>query len=275
MTDNIYESDEELVETFAKPYPQYLYRYLPVSDAIRVDWASELIGSRLLYLSSVMEFNDPFDCLPAIQVPSPAALKVRLRRDRKRVLDLGPKEVGDATLARLSREPPHRIRKFAEETFRSTIGKIGVACFSERYDDIGMWSHYANSHKGICVRFDMSRWPIGGNFTMLLPVGYSAERSPFHFPSHPRVKRVVEMFGVLTRKAELWKAEREWRLLVDDAAGQKIELPERLIDAVIFGARSESSLVAELSAFRRPGLEFYQAEIDRTTFSLGFERLKF
>ena len=29
---------------------------------------------------------------------------------------------------------------------------IGVSCFSEKPDDMLMWSHYADSHKGFCVR---------------------------------------------------------------------------------------------------------------------------
>ena len=29
-----------------------------------------------------------------------------------------------------------------------------VACFSERWDDIRMWSHYANGHEGVCLMFN-------------------------------------------------------------------------------------------------------------------------
>ena len=267
------ENDDELVRAFGRPPPRYLYRYLPASDPQKVDWALELIQMQRLHLSSVLDFNDPFDCLPAIQVPSPAALKLRLRRDRKRVMHLGPKEVGDATLVRLSRQPPSRIRQFAEDTFRATIGQMGVACFSERHDDIGMWSHYANAHKGICVRFDTALWPVGHPFTMLLPVTYSAERSPLHFPSHPRVTRVTEMFGVLTRKATLWSAEKEWRLLVGDGAGSKIDFPKQLIDRVILGAHANDSLAETLGALQSAKLSIYRACIDSSSFSLGFERL--
>lgn len=267
------ETDDELVRAFGKPPPRHLYRYLPASDPQRISWALELIQMQRLHLSSVLDFNDPFDCLPTIRVPGPAALKLRLRRDRKRVMDLGPKEVGDATLERLLREPPSRIRQFAEETFRATISKIGVACFSERHDDIGMWSHYSNSHKGICIRFDTRLWPIHHPFTMLLPVTYSTERSPFHFPSHPRVERVTEMFSALTNKATLWSAEKEWRLLVGEGAGSKIDFPDQLIDGVILGTHANEGLVETLKALTSPKLTIYRANIDSRTFSLGFERL--
>jgi hypothetical protein len=31
---------------------------------------------------------------------------------------------------------------------------VGIYCVSTNYDDVLMWSHYADSHKGICLEFD-------------------------------------------------------------------------------------------------------------------------
>ena len=35
--------------------------------------------------------------------------------------------------------------------------EYGITCFSEVDDDVLMWSHYANSHKGICLEFDSDK----------------------------------------------------------------------------------------------------------------------
>lgn len=32
----------------------------------------------------------------------------------------------------------------------------GIYCFTKSEDNILMWSHYANEHKGICLEFDHS-----------------------------------------------------------------------------------------------------------------------
>lgn len=37
------------------------------------------------------------------------------------------------------------------------INNSAVACFTTRNDNFLMWSHYASSHKGICLEFDVSR----------------------------------------------------------------------------------------------------------------------
>jgi hypothetical protein len=42
-----------------------------------------------------------------------------------------------------------------ETTERDAIGKYGVLCFSQRRNNILMWSHYADKHKGICLGFDV------------------------------------------------------------------------------------------------------------------------
>jgi len=56
----------------------------------------------------------------------------------------------------------HEISQLAlENTEKVAIGKYGVLCFSRRWNNILMWSHYADGHKGICLGFDgpmSSRW---------------------------------------------------------------------------------------------------------------------
>lgn len=32
-----------------------------------------------------------------------------------------------------------------------------MTCMTETYDNILMWSHYANSHKGICIEYDVKK----------------------------------------------------------------------------------------------------------------------
>ena len=39
----------------------------------------------------------------------------------------------------------------------ATRSKARISCFSKRNDSILMWSHYANSHKGVCLEFEENR----------------------------------------------------------------------------------------------------------------------
>ena len=41
-----------------------------------------------------------------------------------------------------------------EEAIERTKKDALATCFSKRNDSILMWSHYADSHKGVCFEFD-------------------------------------------------------------------------------------------------------------------------
>jgi hypothetical protein len=53
------------------------------------------------------------------------------------------------------------------------LKKNGVACFSERNDNLLMWSHYGGQYKGLCLEFRTEHEP----FNKLFPVKY-VERMP-------------------------------------------------------------------------------------------------
>ena len=35
------------------------------------------------------------------------------------------------------------------------VNSLGIFCLSERSDDILMWSHYSNGHRGVCLQFNL------------------------------------------------------------------------------------------------------------------------
>ena len=43
----------------------------------------------------------------------------------------------------------------AKDAFSIFRNNCRIACFSEKNDDILMWAHYADSNKGICIKFEV------------------------------------------------------------------------------------------------------------------------
>lgn len=262
-------SDGNLAKRWAAEPPRYIYRYLSLANDDRRDWAAQLIRESQLYLSNALTFNDPFDCLPRMRTPSTrTAVTLRLKRDRQRVGTEIPKGIADASLASISRMRPEDLQRFAEQTFRNTVGRIGIACFSEREDDVLMWSHYADCHRGICVRFDTTRWPMAGSLTLLLKVAYSDDRPVLNFPSRPGTDRTEELFDVLTTKALFWSAEHEWRLMAAEKAQHMIPIPPDLIDAVIVGANAPDDVKGLVRQWLGPSRAILDARIDPEHFRL-------
>ena len=86
-------------------------------------------------------FNDPFDCLPSYSfIPE----------------QLMPGYAGFEELAALFYGLEKDSSQFNDDT--------AIFCMSQVWDSILMWAHYADSHKGFVVGFDMSHpFLISGN----------------------------------------------------------------------------------------------------------------
>lgn len=87
---------------------------------------------------------------------------------------------------------------------RGSYGK--VACFSEVCDSVTMWSYYADSHKGLCLKYEPCKLDISELYNRHLvdsirKVWYSDIR--FEDPNGEYTPFV---------KATEWSNEREWRL---------------------------------------------------------------
>lgn len=84
-----------------------------------------------------------------------------------------------------------------------------------------MWSHYADSHKGICLEFDINR---GGFFyNNLLPVQYRKRYPKFELSDYQDEENMMFTMHqqAICTKSVLWKYEKEWRVIADDGCGQK------------------------------------------------------
>lgn len=117
-------------------------------------------------------------------------------------------------------------QKFDEEVVdpvKMVAGQAYISCFSKIPDSILMWSHYANSHKGICIEIEENRKDFKD-------VIYSKQRAKFDI--NDVIKRILasnflgtkfdgsddeynyKMLRPFFTKSEDWKYEDEVRCLV-------------------------------------------------------------
>lgn len=136
------------------PIPRNLYRYQPIDNKLE----SSLIDN-YLWFSNPLDFNDLYDC----------NLKLYLERDKKVMARHFKKVNEDASLtgnAPLDAEAfenrvnylynnPDELESIVQRQIIKFISTIGICCFSKRDDNLLMWSHYSQSHKGVCLKFDL------------------------------------------------------------------------------------------------------------------------
>jgi hypothetical protein len=85
---------------------------------------------------------------PRLETPHRAKLTIRRQRDDGRFVKVSAGKVYTEIYGKLMRD----LLETLDQSF-------GVLCLSERPDDILLWSHYSNSHRGLCLEFDAAAHP--------------------------------------------------------------------------------------------------------------------
>jgi hypothetical protein len=113
------------------------------------------------------------------------------------------------------------------------VDQAGIACFSKVRDDILMWAHYADKHKGLCFEFDGSA--NRDFFGYAQPVEYG------DFTPVPLGDATKSMERVILTKSKHWTYEQEYRIFEPEKAGQKVEYPVELLTGIIFCCMMDES----------------------------------
>ncbi len=202
-----------------------------------------------LWSAKPEHFNDPFDCdldvgKKITEDDFIQAVKARYG-DRKTWSSAITQQIneiidsnGKFALSAIERND-REIQQFLDDNKNS-----GVVCLSEVNHSILMWSHYAQSHAGICVEFARTPDSLLGDSEICLPVEYST-RYPLIDIGRMLVCSDGSTINQMMRyKAECWAYEKEWRLITDNGDSQ-IKLPGK-ISKVIFGLRTKEDFRNEI-----------------------------
>lgn len=140
-----------------------------------------------------------------------------------------------------------------------------------------LWAHYANSHKGFCIEYDLDilREYISKCYDIrnLIHVNYSSERPAINWEmTDLNIFDVQKMiFGT---KSLAWKYENEVRL-VFETSGLK-PLPDHAVTAIYFGLRMSLEDRQEIvQKMKSKHIDLYQMERVDNLYQLKASKLDF
>jgi len=260
-------------EVEERPTPAFFYKYCRLNEDNR-EWIARIFRHNELYFSSPQQFNDPFDC--RVQASFDATdddwndYLDGMLKGRHPDWDYDDRQIIVRELIKEGwLKNPVAQQKIVDDV-QKAVNKLGVYCLSEVHDNILMWSHYADGHRGFCMQFHIKpeMYPFG---KLLFEVEYAS--------SYPQINivrnREDQTRKVLLTKADFWKHEKEWRIL-DPHNGPGIKVfPAEMLTGVIFGCgmpHESRLLMREWAKGREIPLKFYQAIKKETTF--GLEQIK-
>lgn len=248
-----------------------LYKYGCINS-----YSDQLFTTGRIYFASPDIFNDPFECDPVVSTHNLSRKKYREFLIRK-AKENGENSAGArAKAAQIMKagliKKPNTLLKIRQE-MKEYYNRAGMYCLSETRDDILMWSHYADDHRGYCIQFEAkNRTPV---FGAAQKVTYSASYPVTDLLDDNNVKRTE--LALLT-KYEGWSYEKEWRIihLAHDenppAWGLK-DYPMQLMKKVILGARMQEDHKRSIKSWigqRREPVSLMQAQLHPSRYALEF-----
>lgn len=118
----------------------------------------------------------------------------------------------------------------------AAIYKIGIVCLSESGFEPNMWAHYADNHRGICIRYKLSQVELKKSGLKHMTVTYS-NTEPALICDDEHEYFEPKFLQQIAQKSEVWKYEREYRLIAMGKSETAIQFPGE-ITGVCFGMRT-------------------------------------
>lgn len=248
-------------------WERFLYKYKNCDEG----HLRNLLVDSCFYMASRHQLNDPFDVRSVLDfieggINRPAYLK-------KLFSQFKPKYKERIEISkRLS--SPRRIEEIIKTHLNEAIDSTGVHSFATSPKNLLLWSHYADSHRGVCLIYETAK--DLDTFVKALPVEYSK-----YFPV---IKYTPDIAGDLIRKAFLtkaheWEYEKERRIFESKRAGHYMAFAPRALVGVILGAKISAAneamirkLLLERDARHHPPLRLYRAICQESSYAIKVYR---
>jgi Protein of unknown function (DUF2971) len=247
--------------------PLYRYQTFPEEDDQKKGWVKQIFVEHKLFLPSRNLFNDPFDCVVPSLLETPGTV---IKRYLEEFVDRHFSKAPDAEkIEKLSELMSVSALEGIRRDLQDDVDKAGVLSFSKIRDDILMWSHYADKHKGLCLEFDGSANCIF--FGEAQPVEYT-DYTPLPLNENPD----RQMTRIILTKSKHWAYEQEYRIVRPDEAHRLVEYPPELFTGVIFGCRMPRQLRDLVKQWSNEGnchVAFYEAKPKAGEFGLDITRV--
>jgi len=231
--------------------PRIVYKYHSINR-----YLFDLLTSGQLWFSHQNELNDPYDCkyalsdnflTPLLKKSSTTLLKDLQKNDAFKKLD------EDSFFEIML--PTFKSNEWMSGLYEMLFDQLGwsVCCFTTNPMNELMWAHYADSNRGVCLEFDLTKTPE--LHEKLFPVEYN--------DTFPEVNSMDKLPTALLRKGKVWINESEWRILTN-IRGKK-DFNKESLNAIHFGYNVD-----------RKNIDKIREVLAESGYSkVGFKQLKF
>lgn len=266
-------------------YPALVYKYRSWFNPYHL----RILTDNELFLSPPNDFNDPFDCristnfgLLDNKQKKTDYVKSLIERQMGEILrrSLNPQDEFDRMMLRLDDIETYQ-READNIIFQLQNERFGVLSLSAIWNNILMWSHYGDFHKGICVGFHEDKLRDSGLFGRGGIVIYTDDY-PELYPGYDSLSdeeaTLQKYFKQTYFKAKDWHYEEEYRLMTTfpfnpTNQDRTIVIPDDCFAEIILGIEFPIDKERELIQIaKNKGISIYRAI--RVPFKFAIDRVK-
>jgi hypothetical protein len=236
-----------------------LYKFRPINKRL-----IESLVDRSLYFARPSTLNDPFDC----------CIDLKKALERAEACSSGDRKRFFSSIL----DKPEFFK-----TWHSTLEGLGVCAFSRGNRHTLLWSHYADDHKGVCLKYefraayfiedDQFHLTAAGNVDYLLePLMEWLKSAPMD--EYTFVTDLVHRY--LKTKSPAWEYEEEARIFRHEPGVFKFKPSEPFLNQICFGLRAEKAdidLITKLAQTYTGCSRFSQMIRNETEFGFTEEAL--
>lgn len=275
------------------------YSYIHNSEINIEKWKFEAFEG-LVYPSSPLYFNDPYDCefcfRPDILeniVDRGTYIHLLERRfslkqeERGRLLyseniERAMQMVLQAHGAKLSDSWLNILKNSLDGCMDKIKDAVRVVCLSEVYDSMLMWSHYAQNHMGYCIEYEFEENDM--YYKHLHPVTYTKERYVISKEDIQNGSKDL-IYKTTCRKLDVWAYEKEWRIVIanlNKVMPQELDCPngkyvldlKSNIKAFYLGAKASGNFKETMIQFgTENNIAVYEMVLSSETYELEARRI--
>ncbi|NWJ52963.1 MAG: DUF2971 domain-containing protein [Bacteroidetes bacterium] len=250
--------------------PNILYKYRDYTN----DFNRRTLFDFELFLSSTSMFNDPYEGSIPFEYDQEDLtienifLKMR-KMAMKKYSEWDEAQIHDYCFKNQRNEflkDDAHIERVNQKN-REDIDKIfGILSLTKQPLNYLMWSHYGNSHNGICLGFDATILykVVGGTIS---PVVYNTEM--------PKMKLFGDIndfhLKQLSTKSDIWTYEEEYRIVKSFAAKQTISYPKEMLKEVYLGCKlpfQEKLKIIDFIKDKGIDCRIYELSLNKKVFKL-------
>ncbi|PPD34252.1 MAG: hypothetical protein CTY19_05230 [Methylomonas sp.] len=156
-------------------------------------------------------------------------------------------------------DPMEGMIKYEDDVQQESIDQVNefkedirICSFSESFDNLLLWAHYADGFKGICIEIELiSNYPG-------YPAGYVNYQGGFTVGNDILKATKKIQFAALLVKNTVWRYEKEIRVFTKD---EYVCYPVVKINSVLLGIRTPDTIKQIILRTLPPNIDLWETEI--------------